>query len=49
MRHQRLAEQPRGEFARLLGALYQLDAAGLAAPAGMNLRLDDRLGLAERL
>ena len=48
MGHQRLAEQLGGEVARLLGRSHQLDAAGLAAPAGMDLRLDDRLGLPER-
>ena len=34
-------EQPRGEFRRLIRTRNDLDAARLAAPARMNLRLDD--------
>src|SRR6266852_4689882 len=49
MRYERLAEQLRREVARLGRTRYQLDAAGLATSAGMNLRLDDGLRLPERL
>ncbi len=39
--HQHPPEQRRGEVAHLLLGPAQLDAAGLAAAAGMDLRLDD--------
>ncbi len=41
MRHQRHAEHLLGELLGLVGGLGDLDAAALAAPAGMDLRLDD--------
>ena len=47
MRHQRLAEQLRGEIAYVARGRQQLDAARFAAAARMDLRLDDGLRLAE--
>src|SRR5262249_21196652 len=41
MRDQHGAEQPLGLLANLLFRLHQLDAASLAAAAGMDLCLDD--------
>ena len=41
MRHQRHAEHLLGELFGLVGRLGELDAAAFAAPAGMDLRLDD--------
>ena len=41
MGHQRHAEDLRGELVDLLERLRHLDAAALAAAAGVNLRLDD--------
>jgi len=41
MRDQHGAEQALGLLANLLFRLHQLDAAGLAAAAGMDLCLDD--------
>ena len=46
---ERLAEQLARDRLGLFGRLGELDAAGLAAAAGMNLRLDDRNGSAEPL
>ena len=43
------AEHLRRGVARLGGALHDLDAAALAAAAGMNLRLDDDDAAAEPL
>ena len=41
MGDQHRAEQALGLLAHVLDRLHHLDAAGLAAPAGMDLRLDD--------
>ena len=41
MGHQDGADQALGLLAYVLGRLHDLDAAGLAAPTGMDLRLDD--------
>ena len=41
MGHEDGAEQALGLLAHVLGRLHDLDAAGLAASAGMDLRLDD--------
>ena len=46
---QRLAEQLARDRLGLGARLGELDAAGLAAAAGVNLRLDDRNGSAEAL
>ena len=48
MSHQRFAEQLARRNPCLGGAGDQLDAAGLAATAGVDLRLDDGLGLPKR-
>src|SRR5207244_3760323 len=42
-------EYLRGQLLRLVGALRDLDAAALAAPAGMDLRLDDNYVRAQLL
>ena len=47
IRDERLAEQLARDRLGFLGRLGELDAAGLAAAAGVNLRLDDRNGAAE--
>ena len=41
VRHQRHADHLRGEPLGFLGRLGELDAAALAAAAGVDLRLDD--------
>ena len=41
IRYQLAAKEFFSEVLRLLGVMHQLDAAGLAAPAGIDLRLDD--------
>ena len=40
-------EQLAGDSLGLVGPLHDLDAAAFAAPAGVNLRLDDGHGAAE--
>ena len=47
IRHERLANQLAGNLLGLVGRLRQLDAAGLAAAAGMDLRLDHGHAAAE--
>src|SRR6185312_7996806 len=47
-RRHRLAEHRGGRGLDVLGRLAELDAAGLAAAAGVDLRLDDPLLAAER-
>ena len=49
VRHQALAEQLVGRFPDLVVGTAQLDAAGLAAGAGMDLRLDHPLVAADFL